>query len=352
MLSVSSLFVQSVLWGIVLLPSLTYARSNPVPPQIILSIIVDDLGHHNVGWNQNLTENQPYYSQGLSPNENLTPHLTGLAKQGIILNRFYAHFTCTPSRSSFLSGRLPVHVQTTLANPDVSTAGIPRNMTTLPQILARSNYISHVIGKWDVGFATPTHTPEGRGFNTSLVYAEHMNYYWTQRICPTGTACSMDKYSSLVDLWDTGKGAATLNGTAYIDYLFRDRLMEIIDKYEGNHPLYIHYCPHTGHWPLQVPEDWYNKFLDVENDETDCGDKIPWVWPGANKSVLSCRRQYVAMVSLVDEIVGNLTSIIKAKGWWNQTLMTFSSDNGASISPDENAGSSYPLRGGKYTLSC
>ena len=230
-------------------------------PLIILSVIVDDLGYHNVGWHQNITTNQPYYKKGLSPNENQTPHLTNLAHEGIILNRYYVHFTCSPSRSSYLTGRLPVHVQLTLANPDVSSAGIPRNMTGLPHILARSNFQSHMVGKYDMGFATYDHTPEGRGFNTSLVYAEHMNYYWTQHICPTGTACDMSKYSQLVDLWDTGKGASTLNGTKYIEYLFRDRLMDIINNYDGSHPLYIHYTPHVGHWPLQVPPEWYDQYL-------------------------------------------------------------------------------------------
>ena len=72
------------------------------------------------------------------------------------------------------------------------------------------------------------------------------------------------------------------------------------------------------------------------------------MWPGANKSVVSCRRIYNAMIALVDEVVYNITSAIKSRGWWDQTLMVFTTDNGGSIAPDENAGSNYPLRGGKY----
>jgi arylsulfatase A-like enzyme len=44
--------------------------------------------------------------------------------------------------------------------------------------------------------------------------------------------------------------------------------------------------------------------------------------------VLSCRRQYVAMTAIADEVVGNLTAMIKARGWWDQTLMIFTPDNG------------------------
>ena len=49
------------------------------------------------------------------------------------------------------------------------------------------------------------------------------------------------------------------------------------------------------------------------------------------------------MVAMVDEIVGNITSMMKAKGWWDETLMIFSADNGGSIATSENAASNYPL---------
>ena len=34
-------------------------------------------------------------------------------------------------------------------------------------------YQTHVVGKWDTGMATYNHTPEGRGFDSSLIYFEH-----------------------------------------------------------------------------------------------------------------------------------------------------------------------------------
>jgi arylsulfatase B len=90
-------------------------------PRVVFTVVIDDLGFNNLAWHGNA--------------EASTPHLAALAAEGITLNRHYTHFTCTPSRSAFMTGRLPVHVQTTLANPDVQTAGIPRNMTTFPNKL-------------------------------------------------------------------------------------------------------------------------------------------------------------------------------------------------------------------------
>ena len=70
-------------------------------------------------------------------NEFLTPNLAALANNGTLLNRFYGHKFCGPSRAAIQSGRLPVHV-TVLDNPlpsvnprdpDGGYQGIPRNMT-------------------------------------------------------------------------------------------------------------------------------------------------------------------------------------------------------------------------------
>ena len=101
-------------------------------PLVLLNVIIDDLGYANVGWHN------------ANPPENETPHLTQLAREGITLERCYAYMTCTPSRSSFMSGRLPVHVQTTLANPDVLTSGLPVNMTTFPSKLQRAGWTTAI----------------------------------------------------------------------------------------------------------------------------------------------------------------------------------------------------------------
>ena len=49
--------------------------------------------------------------------EHATPNMLALATAGVELNRHYVHKMCTPTRSSYLSGRLPVHVQMYLDNP-------------------------------------------------------------------------------------------------------------------------------------------------------------------------------------------------------------------------------------------
>ena len=41
------------------------------------------------------------------------------------------------------------------------------------KVMQRAGYATHFAGKWDVGMATPDHTPAGRGYQSSLSYFHH-----------------------------------------------------------------------------------------------------------------------------------------------------------------------------------
>ena len=73
------------------------------------------------------------------------------------------------------SGRLPMHVQQGLPNPEDSNCGVPFNMTGLGIKMKEGGYQTSWVGKWDLGMATTRHTPRGRGFDQSLIYYEHKN---------------------------------------------------------------------------------------------------------------------------------------------------------------------------------
>ena len=144
----------------------------------VLFVLVDDLGHGNVGFHR---------EEASPPPEVQTPNMDALVADGVQLRRHYVYRMCTPTRSSLMSGRFPVHVTQALHNPEQPNAGVPRNMTGIGAVLQRAGYTTHQVrstrpgahcsrrtrlrpqvGKWDAGMATPAHTPKGRGFNTSL----------------------------------------------------------------------------------------------------------------------------------------------------------------------------------------
>ena len=110
--------------------------------------------------------------------------------------------------------------------------------------------------------------------------------------------------------------------------------------------------PHSMHWPLMLPKAAFDAFAWVEDDEPACSARFygDAMWPGGgdNATAFSCRRQYQAMLSLMDAKVGQVVDALVSKDLWNSTLMTFFSDNGGCNELTENAGNNFPLRGGKY----
>ncbi|XP_065188415.1 arylsulfatase B-like [Sycon ciliatum] len=288
----------------------------------IVFMLVDDWGWANVG-----------YHRQVATKEVVTPTFDRLCKQqGLELDQHYAFKVCSPSRCSLMSGRLPVHVNTeNLAASIVNTKdpvsgamGIPRNMTCIAEKLNLAGYESHQVGKWDAGMATPDHTPKGRGFKTSLGYFHHDNDYWTE-----GVMDPIEYFPGCrgehTDLWDTDRPAKTLNGTAYEEELFANRVLSIVNGHNASNPLFLYYAPHIAHTPLQVPKAYEEKFSFIENTH---------------------RRIYHAMVNYLDDVLAKLEQALIAKGMWSNTLMVVSSDNGGPVYRG-GGGNNYPLKGGK-----
>ena len=316
----------------------------------ILFVIVDDFGWGDIG-----------YHREIPTHEIITPTMDELAgPEGVKLNRHYVHMMCTPSRASFQTGRLPVHIITRLADPCDKNGAIPRNMTGIASKLKEAGYATHVVGKWDVGMTTPTHTPKGRGYDSSLIYYSHGNWAYSSiewggsTVNESAVPTDPDVYSNLiVDLWDTGKPGKDLNGTMHEEYLFRDRMTSIIRNHDPETPLFLNYNSKLIHYPLQAPKEYQDKFSFIPQDN---------------------RRIYHAMVNLLDDQLANITGEFKAAGLWENTLMVLTSDNGGFVlaedgpcnttdwtddmSEDVGKGTScfngetgannYPLRGGKY----
>ena len=108
--------------------------------------LIDDWGWANVG-----------YHRDASFNEVVTPNIDALVASGVELDSYYVHKYCSPSRSAYQSGRLPMHVN--VLNDDMSIynirdpvsgfAGMARNFTGLATKLKTAGYATHMAGKWD-----------------------------------------------------------------------------------------------------------------------------------------------------------------------------------------------------------
>ena len=77
-----------------------------------------------------------------------------------------------------------------------------------------------------------------------------------------------------------------------------------------NNPLFLFWSTHLVHYPLEIPDQWYNKFSFIK-------DKL--------------RRRMHAMVSYLDDEVGQVVKLLKKLDMWKNTLLVFHSDNGGEI---------------------
>ena len=284
----------------------------------IVYILVDDWGWANVGYHRNLPTREVD-----------TPNFDSLVKNGLELDQFYAYKFCSPTRSSLMTGRLPIHVNDrndfmTIYNPSDPVsgyAGIPRNMTAIASKLKEAGYATHMVGKWHAGGATPDHIPTGRGFDTSFGYLNGANDYYTE----TNKKCNT---TFIVDLWNSDKPATGINGTGpdhYEEALFEEQLMKIVSEHDTSTPLFLYYPAHIVHAPLEVPDRYVQKFSFIDDQN---------------------RQYYHAMVKYLDDVVGNLTTALKRRGMWDNLLLVTTADNGGPIQKGAN---NYPLKGGKFS---
>ena len=80
-------------------------------------------------------------------------------------------------------------------------------------------------------------------------------------------------------------------------------------------PLFLYYATHIVYTHFQVPECYVDKFSFIDNDY---------------------RKYYQAMTNYLDDVVGELVSLLKEKGLWNNLLLVISSDNGGALRDGEN----------------
>ena len=307
----------------ILLPLLFLAEcSSSTKQPHIIHVLVDDLGWAELGYhrNEDVGDVNTSFIDELVRTESLE------------LDRFYTHKICSPSRCAIQTGRAPIHVNVQNVKPEVRNKkdplggyqGIPLNMTTVAEYMSNANYTTHFVGKYDVGMATPDHSPRARGYQTFMGYWHHANDYWTfdEETCD---------FKSVRDLWiqnDTydGPAYALQNGAScsqsnqspdsevcvFEEEILGREVRKIISNHDlsSNNPLFLFWSMHLVHMPLQVPNEYLSRFSQIED---------------------SYRQKMHAMTNYVDDEMRDVVTLLKQRGMWNDTLLVFHSDNGGEI---------------------
>lgn len=309
-------------------------KENPEPPNIIY-ILADDLGYGELGcYGQEKIE---------------TPNIDKLAETGLKFTQHYAgSAVCAPSRCMLLTGMHPGHafvrsnhewgsrgdVWSYVAMIQDSTLEgqypMPDTTITIAQLLKDGGYATGMIGKWGLG-APQTHSiPNKMGFDffsgyncqrmahtyypVFLYENEHRVYLNNDTVKPHIN--SIEEGADPNDIASYAK----FNLNEYAPDVMHKEALNFIEK-NKDQPFFLYYATPIPHLPLQAPKRWIDYYVNKFGDEEPL-EKVyyyPQRYPHA---------AYAAMISYLDEQVGEIVAKLKELGIYENTLIVFTSDNG------------------------
>ena len=106
-----------------------------------------------------------------------TPTLDRYHQEGVTLEAYYVLPSCSPTRSTFMSGRMPLHTGINNWIPNLAY-GLSTNETVLPTLLKPLGYRRHAVGKWCVRVML-AYIPPPRSALSDLCWCRHLGFFKT-----------------------------------------------------------------------------------------------------------------------------------------------------------------------------
>lgn len=312
----------------------------PLLGQNILYIVADDLGYSDLGC----------YGGEID-----TPNLDRLADGGIRLTQFYNTGRCCPSRAAILSGLYPHRVGLGhMTTNDLGRPGyrgvISPDVPIISQVLKTAGYRSFISGKWHLGTDDPTQ----HGFE---------EFY--------GTLVSAKRFfdpSHLIRLPKERVPKTYADGEFYATDAVTDHALEFLAsaRRTPEKPWFLYLAYNAPHFPLHARPEEIRKYKDRYSQgwdklresrlermkqlgivhsstnlsprshwrnygETKIGTNPAWDSLEADRQSDLARRMaiYAAMVDRMDQQIGRIIEDLSLAGELENTLIIFTSDNGA-----------------------
>jgi arylsulfatase A-like enzyme len=299
----------------------------------ILLIVGDDVGYGDLG---------PYL--GGSARGMPTPNFDKLAADGMMFTSFYAQPSCTPGRAAMQTGRIPNRSGMTTVAFQGQGGGLPAAEWTLASVLKEGGYQTYFTGKWHLGESDYA-LPNAHGYDEmKYVFLYHLNAYtypdpnWFPDMDPSlrqmfqrvtkgslsGKAGEKAKEDWKVNgeyVNDPDQGVV---GIPFLDAYIESAALEFLDKAkQSDAPFFISVNFMKMHQPNLPHPDFEHKSLS--------------------------KTKYADSMVELDAHVGNILSKLDELGMAEDTVVFFTTDNGAwqDVYPD--AGYT-PFRGTKGTV--
>lgn len=303
-----------------LLTVLVYAVGSSVPaadrPNIVY-IMLDDAGYGDLSC---------YGQQKFS-----TPHVDRLATEGMKFTQHYSGSTvCAPTRCCLMTGLHTGHAYVR-GNREVQPEGqaaMPADIVTIPRLLRSAGYVNGAFGKWGLGAPGSASDP-----------MEHFDRFF-------GYNCQRQAHRYYPDhLW-SDRERVELDGATWTGRLIMDQALEFVRENRGQ-PFFLFLPVTIPHAAMQAPEQdmapWRQKFPQF----------IDTIGRYAGTETQNPAAAFAAMMTVMDEGVGQLLDLLQELQLDERTIVFFTSDNG----PHREGGhlpeffdSNGPLRGHKRDL--
>lgn len=312
----------------------------PSRPNVLL-ILADDLGFADLGC----------YGSEIA-----TPNLDRLAARGVKFTQFYNTARCWPTRSALLTGYYPQQI-----HMDPPQGLVPPWTRTLAHHLSALGYRSYHAGKWHVP-GLPRTCQDG-GFDHSYRLEDH-----DRNFNPRNLVLDDQK------LPPVAAGSGYYTATAFADDTIRSLQSHAV-QHPGQ-PFFAYLAFTTPHFPLQAPPEDIVRYRDrylvgwekiraarfekqrrlglnlgplsspepqlrapsgppgveAKIDPGEVAYALSWESLNARQRQFQATKMaiHAAMVDRIDQEVGRVLNQLQAMGAWEQTLVFFLSDNGAS----------------------
>lgn len=290
------------------------AFASAAPPNFVI-VFCDDLGYGDLGCFGHPTIQ--------------TPNLDRMAEEGTKFTQFYtAASVCTPSRAGLMTGRLPVRNgmagNRRVLFPD-SVGGLQDSELTVAEVAKQAGYATGMFGKWHLGHL-PQYLPHNHGFDEyfGIPYSNDMDRergYRHEIDNPLTTGDWAKYHVPLIDAQAGGDPVELERPTdqSTITKRYGEKAVDFIKRHKDE-PFFV-YLPHSlPHIPLFRAPEWEDS---------------------------SSRGIYGDVIQEIDHTVGQIMTTLEDLKLDDNTIVTFTSDNGPWLSFKQHGGSAGLLRQGK-----
>lgn len=290
----------------------------------IVFVMADDLGYRELG--------------SFGQTKIKTPRLDQLAKDGMRLTRHYSGSpVCAPSRCVLMTGKHPGHaaVRNNKEHKPEGQWAMPASEPMMSEMLQAAGYTTGAFGKWGLGPPGTHAGPMQRGIDRFFGYncQRHAHSYYPNYLWSDHKRIALDNEPPVPGRGKLQKNEDHNDPNNYARFIGKDyapdRILKAAKQFVTDNkdkPFFLYYPSVIPHLALHIPDEEL-KAYEGQFEETP--------YPGGKGYTphFKPKAAYAAMITRLDRSVGEILDLLEEHGLTEDTIVVFTSDNGATHSP-------------------